>query len=49
MGIKGLMNLIEKEAPDCYNEYHNLGTYMGREVAIDASMQLYQFMVRVIH
>ncbi len=46
MGIKGLMKLLDEEAPGCYRET-TLDTYLGRVVAIDASMQLYQFMIQI--
>lgn len=46
MGIKGLMQVIEEEAPNSFKETQ-LKQYTGRLVAIDASMQLYQFMAMV--
>lgn len=46
MGIKGLMQLIADEAPDGYKETEKK-SYMGRTLAIDASMQLYQMMIMV--
>lgn len=46
MGIKGLMKLLDEEAPGCYRET-TLENYLGRIVAIDASMQLYQFMIQI--
>jgi len=46
MGIKNLMKLLAKEAPDCYKETEPK-SYLGHKIAIDASMQLYQFMVMV--
>ena len=39
MGIKGLMKLLDEAAPECYKETEPKN-YMGRLVAIDASMQL---------
>ncbi|KDN41688.1 putative DNA repair endonuclease rad2 [Tilletiaria anomala UBC 951] len=46
MGIKGLTGLLSDEAPDCIKE-HDIKTYFGRKVAIDASMSLYQFLIAV--
>lgn len=46
MGIKGLMKLLSENADGCYKTTE-LKNYMGRVVAIDASMQLYQFMSMV--
>jgi flap endonuclease-1 len=44
MGIKGLMKLLGDEAPDAVKE-HEIENYTGRQVAIDASMAIYQFLV----
>eukprot|EP00475_Leptophrys_vorax_P011093 TRINITY_DN1763_c0_g1_i2.p1 TRINITY_DN1763_c0_g1~~TRINITY_DN1763_c0_g1_i2.p1 ORF type:complete len:422 (+),score=135.57 TRINITY_DN1763_c0_g1_i2:24-1268(+) len=46
MGIKGLAQLLESNAPSCIVR-HEMKTLFGRKVAIDASMSLYQFMVAV--
>jgi flap endonuclease-1 len=46
MGIKSLMKTLDNEAPDCY-KMSNLKSFTGRTIAIDASMQLYQFMIQV--
>mmetsp|Transcript_21747 Transcript_21747/g.42774 ORF Transcript_21747/g.42774 Transcript_21747/m.42774 type:complete len:404 (+) Transcript_21747:169-1380(+) len=46
MGIKQLMKLLDEEAPGCYKEAEK-ANYMGRTVAIDASMQMYAFLVMV--
>jgi len=46
MGIKQLMKLLDNEAPGCYKETDK-ASYMGRTVAIDASMQLYAFLVQI--
>jgi flap endonuclease-1 len=46
MGIKGLMKLLDEEAPGSYREQEKK-SYFARTVAIDASMQLYQFLIQV--
>jgi hypothetical protein len=46
MGIKNLTKLIADEAPGAIRE-RTLKSFNGRTIAIDASMALYQFMVRV--
>ncbi|UZJ53428.1 hypothetical protein CBS101457_002748 [Exobasidium rhododendri] len=46
MGIKGLTGLITDEAPAAIKE-HDIKQMMGRKVAIDASMSLYQFLIAV--
>jgi flap endonuclease-1 len=46
MGIKGLAQLLETNAPSCIVK-HEMNALFGRKVAIDASMSLYQFMVAV--
>ncbi|CAO1623823.1 unnamed protein product [Sympodiomycopsis kandeliae] len=46
MGIKGLTSLIQDEAPDSIKE-HDIKSFFGRKVAIDASMSLYQFLIAV--
>lgn len=46
MGIKGLMKVLKEQAPSSYREV-NKSKYHSKIVAIDASMQLYQFMIQV--
>lgn len=46
MGIKGLAKLLSQGAPESIKE-HDIKNYMGRTVAVDASMFLYQFLVAV--
>ncbi|KAG1089367.1 hypothetical protein G6F42_019992 [Rhizopus arrhizus] len=46
MGIKGLTNLISEHAPSAIKS-HEIKSYFGRKVAIDASMSIYQFMIAV--
>jgi len=46
MGIKGLAKLLNEKAPKSIKEQH-IKNYMGRAVAIDASMFLYQFLIAV--
>lgn len=46
MGIKGLTKLLGDNASRCVKE-HELKSYFGRKVAIDASMSIYQFLVAV--
>lgn len=46
MGIKGLMKLIRDNAPESIKECE-VKNFMGRIIAVDASMQLYQFMSMV--
>ncbi|CEP08189.1 hypothetical protein [Parasitella parasitica] len=46
MGIKGLTNLISEHAPSAIKS-HDIKSYFGRKVAIDASMSIYQFMIAV--
>lgn len=46
MGIKGLMKLLNDNADGCFKT-GQVKNYMGRVIAIDASMQLYQFMSMV--
>ena len=45
MGIKGLMRVINEKAPGAVKEMTIKG-FTGRTVAIDASMAIYQFLVR---
>ncbi|GFP95035.1 flap endonuclease 1 [Phtheirospermum japonicum] len=44
MGIKGLTKLLAGNAPKAMKE-QKLESYSGREIAIDASMSVYQFLV----
>eukprot|EP00172_Hildenbrandia_rubra_P001960 Plantae.Rhodophyta-Hildenbrandia_rubra.ctg2596.p1 GENE.Plantae.Rhodophyta-Hildenbrandia_rubra.ctg2596~~Plantae.Rhodophyta-Hildenbrandia_rubra.ctg2596.p1 ORF type:complete len:420 (+),score=83.62 Plantae.Rhodophyta-Hildenbrandia_rubra.ctg2596:117-1262(+) len=46
MGIKGLTKLLGDNASRAMKE-HELKSYFGRKVAIDASMSIYQFLVAV--
>jgi flap endonuclease-1 len=46
MGIHGLMALLKSEAPDSYKET-NKKDYVGKIIAVDASIQLYQFLVQI--
>jgi flap endonuclease-1 len=46
MGIKGLTKLLGDNAARCIKE-HDLKSYFGRKIAIDASMSIYQFLVAV--
>jgi flap endonuclease-1 len=46
MGIKGLMQVLKDEAPNSFKETSRK-SYNGKIVAIDASMQLYQFMIQI--
>jgi len=46
MGIHGLMNLVADEAPESCKE-QDIKALVGRKVAIDASMALYQFLIAV--
>lgn len=45
MGISGLARLLSDEAPESMKEV-DLDSLTGRKVAIDASMAMYQFLVR---
>ncbi|TMW68774.1 hypothetical protein Poli38472_006242 [Pythium oligandrum] len=47
MGIKGLMKLLQEEAPACIREIPQMTQLAGRVVALDASMALYQFLIAV--
>ncbi|KAI9908436.1 hypothetical protein PsorP6_003949 [Peronosclerospora sorghi] len=47
MGIKGLMKLLQEEAPSCIKEVEKMSALAGRTVAIDASMALYQFLIAI--
>ncbi|RLN89228.1 hypothetical protein BBJ28_00002615 [Nothophytophthora sp. Chile5] len=47
MGIKGLMKLLQEEAPSCIKEVEKMSALAGRAVAIDASMALYQFLIAI--
>ena len=46
MGIKGLTKLISEQAPDAVKE-SSLESFVGRKVAFDASMHIYQFLAVV--
>jgi flap endonuclease-1 len=46
MGIKGLMQLLRSEAPDSFKETDKKA-YISKVIAIDASIQLYQFLVQI--
>jgi len=46
MGIKGLMKVINENAPDAVKE-EVISGFTGRIVAVDASMAIYQFLVAV--
>ncbi len=46
MGIKGLFNLLEEEAPKSIKVV-NIKSYTSTTIAIDASIQLYQFLVQI--
>ncbi|KAI8138898.1 flap endonuclease 1 [Fennellomyces sp. T-0311] len=46
MGIHGLTKLISEHAPNAIKS-HEIKSYFGRKVAIDASMSIYQFMIAV--
>jgi hypothetical protein len=45
MGIKGLTKLLADNAPGAMKE-QKFESYFGRRIAIDASMSIYQFLVR---
>ncbi|MFT7816039.1 flap endonuclease 1 [Arapaima gigas] len=46
MGIHGLAKLIADQAPSAIKE-HDIKSYFGRKIAIDASMSIYQFLIAV--
>ncbi|KAM4617575.1 flap endonuclease 1 [Discoglossus pictus] len=46
MGIHGLAKLIADVAPTAIKE-HDIKSYFGRKVAVDASMCIYQFLIAV--
>ncbi|KAJ3611310.1 hypothetical protein NHX12_021326 [Muraenolepis orangiensis] len=46
MGIHGLAKLIADQAPGAIKE-HDIKSYFGRKIAIDASMCIYQFLIAV--
>ena len=46
MGVHNLMKFLEKHAPGAIRRT-NIGNLLGRQIAIDASMQIYQFLVAV--
>lgn len=47
MGIKGLMKLLQEEAPACIKEIPQMSQLAGRAVALDASMAIYQFLIAI--
>lgn len=47
MGIHGLMKLISDECPEAVKE-QEMEALTGRRVAVDASMAMYQFLVRAL-
>ncbi|TYZ64840.1 hypothetical protein PybrP1_008143 [[Pythium] brassicae (nom. inval.)] len=47
MGIKGLMKLLQEEAPGCIKEIPQMSQLAGRAVALDASMAIYQFLIAI--
>lgn len=46
LSCAGLTSLIQDVAPDAIKE-HDIKSFFGRKVAIDASMSLYQFLIAV--
>ncbi|KAH0794278.1 Flap endonuclease 1 [Histomonas meleagridis] len=48
MGVKNLMKFIEKHAPSAIKKIR-IDQLMGKTIAIDASLQIYQFLVSVRH
>ncbi|MCL7036928.1 hypothetical protein MKW94_014918 [Papaver nudicaule] len=44
MGIKGLTKLLTENTPKCMKR-GNLASYVGRQIAIDASCSIYQFLM----
>ena len=46
MGIKGLFPFLREKAPVAIKE-RSLKDYLGRTLAIDASMSLYQFLIAI--
>ncbi|MCL7036929.1 hypothetical protein MKW94_014919 [Papaver nudicaule] len=46
MGIKGLTKLLADNAPQSMKQ-ETLESYVGREIAIDASLSIYQFLIAV--
>lgn len=42
---QGLTKLLADHAPDCFRD-NKFEDYFGRKIAIDASMHIYQFLVR---
>lgn len=45
--FQGLTKLLADYAPKCQKE-EKFDSYFGRRIAVDASMHIYQFLVRVI-
>lgn len=46
MGIQGLSKLLNDNAPRCVKD-HKMDYFAGRKIAVDASMQIYQFLIAV--
>jgi flap endonuclease-1 len=46
--VQGLSKLLADNAPQCVKD-HKLEDYFGRKIAIDASMHIYQFLVRLFY
>ncbi|KAL9241704.1 hypothetical protein vseg_015782 [Gypsophila vaccaria] len=46
MGIKGLTKLLAQNAPNCMKQ-QKFESYFDREIAIDATMSIYQFLIVV--
>ena len=49
MGVKHLMDLIKEYAPGAIKEYDALEQLVGRTVAIDASLYIYQSLINIRH
>ena len=47
MGIKGLTKLLAEHAPGCVKE-QKFVSYLDRKIVIDASMHIYQYLVRFV-
>lgn len=46
MGVKGLFGYLRKQAPKCIQE-RTMSAYLGRILAVDASLCIYQFLAAV--
>ena len=44
--LQGLSKLLADHAPGCLKE-QKFDNYFGRKIAVDASMHIYQFLVRI--